>query len=160
MEIARDRQVGAADGNVVLDLFVLQQRIGELMELALDGTGVRPAEYAVYSQLGIATMTPRELAARLGFTPSTMTGHLAALERRGHVRKVPHPADRRSYRVELTRAGRSTLARCRGGFRSMLAMLEQSLSPEVSEIRAALVQLDAAAATTVAALRGGAGSLA
>src|SRR6478735_5134916 len=159
MDIGRDRQVGAADGNVVLDLFVLQQRIGELMELALDGTGVRPAEYAVYSQLGIAAMTPRELGARLGFTPSTLTGHLAAIERRAHVRKVPHPDDRRSYRVELTRAGRSTLARCRDGFRTMLAVLDQSLSPEVAQIRAALVQLDEAAATTATALRAGTGSL-
>ena len=54
MTTTPQRQVGAPDGNLVLDLFVLQQRIGELMELALAGTGVRPAEYAVYSQLGIA----------------------------------------------------------------------------------------------------------
>ena len=93
MAISPTRQVGASDGNVLLDLFVLQQRIGELMEVALAGTGVRPAEYAVYSQLGIAAMTPRELGARLGVTPSTLTGHLTALERRGHARRTPNPDD-------------------------------------------------------------------
>ncbi|MFC7493874.1 MULTISPECIES: MarR family winged helix-turn-helix transcriptional regulator [unclassified Nocardioides] len=154
MDIGRDRQVGAPDGNMVLDLFVLQQRIGELMELALDGTGVRPAEYAVYSQLGIAAMTPRELGDRLGLTASTLTGHLAALERRAHARKVPHPGDRRSYRVELTGAGRRSLTSCRTRFRRLLELLEGNLSVEPEEVRAILVRLEAAAAATATDLRG------
>lgn len=152
MEIPSDRQVGARDGNVVLDLFVLQQRIGELMELALAGTGVRPAEYAVYSQLGIAAMTPRELGARLGVTPSTLTGHLAALERRGHARRTPNPDDGRSARLELTAEGRTTLAAGRLGFRRMLRALEVELPLPNAEVRAVLQEVDAAAARTVAAL--------
>lgn len=68
------RQVGAPDGNLVLDLFVLHQRIGALLDDALAGTGVRPAEYAVYSQLGIDAMTPRELTAR----PACWTGSAEA----------------------------------------------------------------------------------
>ena len=148
-----ERQVGVSDGNVVLDLFVLQQRIAELMELALAGTGVRPAEYAVYSQLGIEPMTPRELGSRLGVTPSTLTGHLAALERRGHLRKVAHPEDRRSYRVELTGSGRRTLERCRTGFRSMLGRLEADLERPVPEVRRVLAELERTAAGVAAGLR-------
>ena len=87
------RQVGVEDGNLVLDLFVLHQRIGALLEHALRGTGVRPAEYAVYSQLGIDAMTPRLLSDRLGVTASTLTGHLAAIERRGHLRRDTDPDD-------------------------------------------------------------------
>jgi DNA-binding MarR family transcriptional regulator len=147
------RQVGAADGNVVLDLFVLQQRIGELMELALAGTAVRPAEYAVYSQLGIAAMTPRDLAARLGVTPSTLTGHLAALERRGHTRRTANPTDARSAVVELTRDGRAALATCRRGFRRMLTMLESALPVPPEQMRALLLEIDGAAAAVVTALR-------
>lgn len=148
-----DRQIGAADGNVVLDLFVLQQRIGELMDVALDGTGVRPAEYAVYSQLGIAAMTPRELGARLGVTPSTLTGHLAALERRGHARRTANPSDGRSAVVGLTRDGRTTLTTCRRRFRRMLTALEQALPVPPDEVRALLAGIDDAAAATVAGLR-------
>jgi DNA-binding MarR family transcriptional regulator len=147
--VSPERQVGAADGNVVLDLFVLQQRIGELMGSALAGTGVRPAEYAVYSQLGIAAMTPRDLGARLGVTPSTLTGHLAALERRGHARRTANPADGRSARVELTAAGRATLATCRRGFRRMLRAFEAALPVPPDDVRALLVGLDAAAADAV-----------
>lgn len=150
MATSPQRQVGAADGNVVLDLFVLHQRIGELMEAALDGTGVRPAEYAVYSQLGIAAMTPRDLGARLGVTPSTLTGHLAALERRGHARRTANPADGRSYVVELTVEGRTALTTCRRGFRRMLAALESALPLPADDVRAVLLQIDAAAAATVA----------
>ena len=121
------RQVGAPGGNVVLDLFVLQQRIGELMEQALAGTDVRPAEYAVYSQLAIAPMTPSELCARLGVTPSTLTGHAAALTRRGHVVRVRDEHDGRSYRLELTAEGRRVLGECRRGFRRMLRRLTSAL---------------------------------
>ncbi len=152
MALSNDRQVGVADGNVVLDLFVLQQRIGELMEAALAGTGVRPAEYAVYSQLGIAAMTPRELGARLGVTPSTLTGHLAALERRGHVERTANPADGRSSLVGLTREGRATLTRCRRGFRRMLAAFESALPMPPDELRATLLAVDAAAASAIGPL--------
>jgi DNA-binding MarR family transcriptional regulator len=153
MALSTERQVGAPDGNVVLDLFVLHQRIGELMEAALDGTGIRPAEYAVYSQLGIAAMTPRDLGARLGVTPSTLTGHLAAIERRGHARRTANPADGRSALVELTPEGRGTLATCRRGFRRMLRALESALPIPPDEVRSMLVRVDAAAAETVAGLR-------
>ena len=153
MVLSTARQVGVADGNVVLDLFVLQQRIGELMEAALAGSGVRPAEYAVYSQLGIAPMTPRDLGSRLGVTPSTLTGHLAALERRGHARRTANPADGRSALVELTAEGRATLTRCRRGFRRMLAALESALPFPADELRATLLQVDAAAAATVTTLQ-------
>ena len=153
MEVSPVRQVGAADGNLVLDLFVLQQRIGELMELALAGTEVRPAEYAVYSQLGIAPMTPRELGARLGLTPSTLTGYLAAMERRGHTHKLAQPHDGRSYRVELTGTGRTTLATCRRGFRNMLGRLEGALPMPPDRVRETLADVEAAAAVTADLLR-------
>ena len=153
MALSTARQVGAPDGNVVLDLFVLDQRIGELMEAALAGTGVRPAEYAVYSQLGIAAMTPRDLGARLGVTPSTLTGHLAALERRGHAGRCPNPADGRSSVVELTPEGRATLAACRTRFRRMLDALEDALPVPAADVRAILIQVDAAATAAIGALR-------
>ena len=153
MTVPDERQVGAADGNVVLDLFVLHQRIGELMELALEGTGIRPAEYAVYSQLGIEAMTPRQLGNRLGVAPSTLTGHLAVIQRRAHARRVAHPADGRSYRLELTTSGRRSLESGRVGFRTMLSRFEAALPAEIDRIRSMLVTVEQAAVGTVRALR-------
>jgi DNA-binding MarR family transcriptional regulator len=148
-----ERQVGVPDGNLVLDLFLLQQRIGELMELALRGTETRPSEYAVYSQLAIGPMTPRELSARLGMTPSTLTGHLDALARRQHVARSPNPQDGRSYRVELTADGLAEVARCRQGFRHMLKGLRGQLPVPEPEVRAVLRMVDEAAGRAAAQLR-------
>lgn len=140
------RQVGAPDGNVVLDLFVLHQRIGELMERALEGTGVRPAEYAIYSQLAIAPMSPKELRARLGVTPSTLTGHLEAIARRGHATREKDLHDGRSYRVELTGDGRQAYEACRTGFRRMLGQLRDALPVDEAEVRLTLAIVDETAA--------------
>jgi DNA-binding MarR family transcriptional regulator len=149
------RQVGAPDGNLVLDLFVLHQRIGELMEATLAGTQVRPAEYAVYSQLGLTPLTPGEIRDRLGVTASTLTGHLTTLRQRGHTRTTANPADGRSHRVELTETGEATLRECQSRFRHMLAALERSLGPDVDVARALLTRIDHTAAELAEHLRGG-----
>jgi len=51
-------------------------------------------------------LSPSELSDRLIVTRATMTGLLDSLERRGHLRRVPHPSDRRSILVEITPQGR------------------------------------------------------
>jgi DNA-binding MarR family transcriptional regulator len=42
-----------------------------------------------------------------GLKKSTLTGILDRLERRGCVRRRPHPSDRRSFLVHITRSGRA-----------------------------------------------------
>jgi DNA-binding MarR family transcriptional regulator len=147
------RQVGVPDGNLVLDLFVLHQRIGELMEATLAGTGVRPAEYAVYSQLGVAPLTPGEIRDRLGVTASTLTGHLAALRRRGHTHTTSNPVDGRSHRVELTPEGEATRRECQVRFRRMVAELERSLGVDAPAARTLLTRIDHTAAEVTARLQ-------
>jgi DNA-binding MarR family transcriptional regulator len=153
MSVGIERQLAVPDGNLILDLFVLQQRVGEFMEVALSGTDVRPAEYAVYSQLGLGPMTPREISLRLGVTASTLSGLLTAMQRRDDVRRRANPDDGRSYRVELTTAGRARLRRCRTAFRRALAELEAALPRPSDELRAGLLTIDAATADAITALR-------
>jgi DNA-binding MarR family transcriptional regulator len=50
--------------------------------------------------------TPTEIAAWLHMSPAAITGRLDALERRGFVRRMSVPGDRRKVQVELTPAGR------------------------------------------------------
>jgi DNA-binding MarR family transcriptional regulator len=151
------RQVGQRGGNVVLDVYVLNQRVGALLDAVLREQGVTPAEYAVYSQLGIAASTPSELTARLGVKASTLSGTLAVLHGRGHTRKVTDPADRRSYRLELTDSGRATLEACRPLFRRALRRVNRQLAEttgtDVDSIRRLLAGIDAALARAQA--RGG-----
>lgn len=143
------RLVGATDGNILLDLFVVEQRVGELLDAALTGTGVRAAEYAVFSQLGTDALTPGNLGARLGTTKSTLTGHLAALERRGHLRRRPHPEDGRSHLLELTAGGRRTLEECRTRFAATLAVFESELRHAPTTARAILLDVDKALARAI-----------
>jgi DNA-binding MarR family transcriptional regulator len=50
--------------------------------------------------------TPSEIAAWQQMSPSGITGRLDALEKRGFIRRLPSPADRRKVIVELTEEGR------------------------------------------------------
>ena len=145
--VSTSRQVGQPGGNVVLDVFVLNQRIGTLLESALAGHGITPSEYAVYSQLDVAPMTPSELSRRLGVKASTLSGHLNALQRRGHTDRVVDPNDRRSYRLELTTEGRQLLKQCQPLFRRAVQRLNRRLDLDVADVRAVLAAIDEAAAT-------------
>jgi DNA-binding MarR family transcriptional regulator len=49
--------------------------------------------------------TPGRLARDLLLTPAAATARIDRLERKGFVRRTPHPTDRRAVRLELTPAG-------------------------------------------------------
>ena len=53
-----------------------------------------------------------ELARRMYAHPSTVSGVVARLVRRGAVRRVTDPRDRRGVRLSLTPSGRRVLRRC------------------------------------------------
>lgn len=46
-------------------------------------------------------LTPKELARHCGLAPASVTALIDRLERKGRVRRVPHPADGRRLLVEL-----------------------------------------------------------
>ena len=139
------RQVGVPQGNLVLDSFVLTQRIGALLEAALVGTGVTPSEYAVYSQLGPGPLTPSDICEMLGLPRSTLSGYLATMRRRGHTTQVPDRADGRSYYVGLSEAGRECLEVCRPRFRRALRRLMANLEVDADGARSVMAAIDRAA---------------
>jgi len=55
--------------------------------------------------------TPSEIAAWQQMSPSGITGRLDALEKRGFIRRLPSPTDRRKVIVELTEEGRQAWRR-------------------------------------------------
>ena len=56
-------------------------------------------------------LSQRQLAAILGIEGPTLTHHLDRLAADGLLRRVPYPADRRAYCVELTPEGKAHLDR-------------------------------------------------
>lgn len=124
------------------EIFAASQRLGTYLDRALDGTGIRPAEYAVYSlMLEAGPRTPSELATMLGMPTSTLSTYLTAMLGRGDARRVPNPADGRSVRVVLTDRGRGVVRTVNPPFTRALIALEASLDRPVADVRAVLVDI-------------------
>jgi len=65
-------------------------------------------EADILSQLSdVRSLTQVELARRVGVSPARVGVHIDALAAREAVKRVADPADRRVWRVSLTRRGRS-----------------------------------------------------
>ncbi|HSL76264.1 MAG TPA: MarR family transcriptional regulator [Candidatus Limnocylindrales bacterium] len=135
------------------DVFALSSRLGAYLDRALAGTGLRPVEYAVYSLMFEAgPRTPSELAAALGVPPSTMSGYLRPMLERGHARRIPNPADGRSFRVVLTDAGRGAHRAANPAFSGADQAILDALDRPSDEIRAAVQALSDAIDTAASRL--------
>jgi DNA-binding MarR family transcriptional regulator len=83
-------------------------------------------------------LTPTQIGDRAFVSSATTTGTLDALERRGWIRRLPNPDDRRSVLVEVTDEGRAVADQFLPGIR----VLEQVLMSELSDReRATLLKL-------------------
>ena len=95
-------------GNVLFDVWLVSRATTALIDDAVKESGLNADEFAVYSVLASTDgMTPSELAHWMAAPATTVSSYVKRFERRGHVRRVPHPGDGRSYRVQLTTEGRA-----------------------------------------------------
>ncbi|MEU3352862.1 MarR family transcriptional regulator [Streptomyces sp. NPDC037389] len=121
----------------------LQLIAAELVDLDLT-----PSEINALANLADGRgRTVSELGAATGTRPTTLTGVLDRLERRGHITRGTRAGDRRSVLIELTPTGRLTA----GTIQQTLTALErralERLSPaEVAGFHAALRALTEASA--------------
>ena len=90
--------------NLVFTADLLVKRISELVQ-PFDLT---PASGLVLSILADSEspLPPNQIAERLIISRATVTGLVDSLERRGYVRRLPHPSDRRMLLIEPTDTGR------------------------------------------------------
>jgi DNA-binding MarR family transcriptional regulator len=95
---------------VVTRMQMLLRHLKQARHAELAANGLEDYEYATLHFLGGCgpehRATPSEIAAWQQMSPSGITSRLDALEKRGFVRRLPSPADRRKVIVELTEAGR------------------------------------------------------
>jgi DNA-binding MarR family transcriptional regulator len=78
--------------------------------------------------------TVSELGAAIGIRPTTLTGVLDRVERRGYITRGPRAGDRRAVLIELTPAGRDTASTIRD---AMAGVEERSLADVSAEAIAA-----------------------
>ena len=92
-----------------------QLQLTELIGPALAPYGIDGRELAVLNAIADnASPSQQEVARGLGIDRTTMVAMVDALERKGLVKRNPHPADRRKNTVELTAAGRDIARAPRG----------------------------------------------
>lgn len=131
--------------NVLFDTWLAARAAIALLDDALAGTGLDAEDFAVYSVLrGAGEISPGELARWMSAPPTTVSSHVKRLVARGHVRQVPHPEDRRSYRLTLTDAGQRAHATAGRRFLPALAAVEAALPRPASDVQEALRDLHAA----------------
>jgi len=133
-------------GNVALDLFVVDQHLGTVLDSALAPTGVTASVYAVYGQLVQAPATPGQLSETLGIRPTTLSGYLATMQRSGHVTRVRNERDGRSWLLELTAPGLAKAEECRQVVGRVVRRINAGIgsADEVLRVREVLARVDGA----------------
>jgi MarR family transcriptional regulator, organic hydroperoxide resistance regulator len=92
----------------VLALQRATHRTLHALSAALTDLNLSGAEINALANLGGGgTLNVRQLSERTGTRASTLTGLLDRLENRGYLSRELDPADRRSFRLPLTEAGRA-----------------------------------------------------
>lgn len=138
----RGRHPGACRLSELPVVAVWQQvthRLLAALDDELSDLGLSAAEINTLACFGgEQSRTVRQLVAATAQRPSTLTGVLDRLERRGLIGRTPSPADRRSVVVGLTRSGRAAAARVASAF----AGLERRLPAD--DVRRVLAVTDAA----------------
>lgn len=123
----------AVDTSILFDVFALNQAVGRLLAETMRDGPLTPGEYAVYSAIfELEAASPTSIAARLGVRLTTFMDQLRDISGRGHARRLPHPTDRRSYRVTLTAEGRAVHRAANARFERAYAAFDAELGPDQS----------------------------
>ncbi len=93
-------------------------------------TGVTADQFVVLAALSQDdALTQRELVSRTSSDPNTVRAMLVLLERRGLIKRRPHPSDGRARSVALTQKGRSVFRRLWRESEQLRLALVTALSP-------------------------------
>lgn len=135
-------------GTVLFDVWLVAKSVLALLDEVLAGSGLGAEEFAIYSMLaGGEGVSPTDLARWMSAPGTTVSSQVKRMRARGHVRRVAHPADRRSYLLELTSEGRDAWAQAGQRFLPVLQRVEEALPTPVEQTRATLQALRAAVET-------------
>ncbi|MFE7114350.1 MarR family winged helix-turn-helix transcriptional regulator [Streptomyces sp. NPDC057654] len=117
------------EGLALTDALVqLSFRVQAVVEQACAEHGALPGQARLLGVLEGRSPAMTELAALLDVERASVTGLVDRAERRGLVRRVAVPGDRRAARVELTDKGRETEAAFRADVARRLEALTGGLS--------------------------------
>jgi DNA-binding MarR family transcriptional regulator len=135
-----------ADISLLFDFFVTSQRLRRVLQDALDGAGMRPDQYAVYSLLfERGALTATEMAEYLAMPLSTVLDYISTMTASGHVVRTAHPFDGRALQLSLSRAGVAAHRRANARWEVVRKLVEEGLSTRPATVRRVLRDLDESA---------------
>ena len=122
------------DRSIVAALEAAVHRVLDHLAAELADLGLRQAEINVLAALSPGAARPvGELVVATGQRPSTLTGVLDRLERKRLVRRRVNAADRRSFTIELTAAGKTAAARVDAAFAALDDRVRAELPPTAAD---------------------------
>jgi DNA-binding MarR family transcriptional regulator len=141
------------DNRLFLEVPVASRYVVRILEHRLAPTGIPPYQLGLLTHVRHAQpVTPTEISAASGVPLTTLRDNIQRLVDGGLVRRVPHPTDGRSYRLELsargervTRAADPVLAEC-------YALVERLLPKPLADYQAAVEELNTALERSLAEL--------
>lgn len=106
----------------VLDAMMI---VGRTMRQRVDGDELEPGTFWLLKNIAAeGPLRVTELASCSNLDTSTVSRHVAQLDRAGLVERTPDPADGRAHRLQLTETGRSRL---HDAFERRRALLRRAL---------------------------------
>jgi len=138
-------ELPAEGTNVLFDVWLVYRATTGVLDGALAPTGLSADEFGLYSVLTSADgLTPSELARWMAAPATTVSSYVKRLERRGHVKRIANPRDRRSYLLSLTPSGRRAHRAAVDAFIPVLERVVGALGPSEPSVRQSLAVLRAA----------------
>lgn len=135
-------EVREEDVDVTFMVWLTSRATSDLLDAVLAPSGLDSDEFAIYSVLSAASgITPTELARWMAAPPTTVSSYVKRFEARGHVSRDPNPADRRSYLIKLTPAGRRAHRRAGKLFAPLRTRVAAGLGAQEPRVRDALITL-------------------
>lgn len=127
---------------MLFDVWLVSRATFGVLDAALASSGLTADEFAIYSVLtGQDGITPSELARWMTAPLTSMSSYIKRFEARGHISRIAHPDDGRSYQIKLTPAGRAAHRAAGKLFLPVLDRVEVSLDRPAANVRDALHSL-------------------
>lgn len=142
-EVSRETRLHVRDHCLCLHVQRAARALARRFDEAFRPLGLTNGQFSLMMALsGPEPLPMGRVAALLAMDRTTLTAALRPLERRGLVEVRPHPTDRRSRVLTLTRAGHALLARAVPIWRDTHREVESVLAQgEADRVRAALASL-------------------
>jgi DNA-binding MarR family transcriptional regulator len=141
------------DDRLFLEVPVASRYVVRILEARLAPTGIPPYQLGLLRHIRHAQpVTPTEIATASGVPLTTLRDNVQRLVDGGLARRIPHPTDGRSYRLELTARGERMTQEADPVLAECYAVVERLLPKPLAAYQAAVEELNLALEQALAEL--------